>query len=462
MIAGINLQENTIQHSAMETKAAEETLRRPAPEGSQKAPEAGLFYGWKIVWTGIVGMILIYGIRHSFAVFFTPILEEFSWTRGSISIMMSLNVLVYGFLAPVAGTLAERWKVRILLPLGIGTLGAATAGCAYARELWHFYVLFGVLVPVGSVLAGWPIIAPAIMNWFIKKRGLVLGIGQMGGGLSFVYTIFVKYIILELGWRAAFLVLAGMLVCVLYPLYLLFFYYRPEDKGLKPYGSAEMAPATGEEKKMAGARIPIARDWTFSQIMRSSQLWLLVLSYALYWGVAGYLVLAHQVRFAEDAGYSSMFSVSIFALFGVTVFLGQMSGFLSDRVGREKAATMASALSIAALAALLFVRDTSHPWLLYVYSICFGYGGGLFTPTIFAGSADIFYGRYYGTVSGLLLTGMGVGAVFGPWLGGYIYDVSGSYRPAFILCIACIALSSLTFWIAAPRKGIKPLKKDNH
>jgi sugar phosphate permease len=414
------------------------------------------FYGWKIVWVGIIGMVLIYGIRHSFAVFFTPILEEFSWSRGNISIMMSLNVLIYGFLAPVAGMLAERWKVRILMPLGIGILGAATAGCGYARELWHFYVLFGALMPLGSALSGWPIISPALMNWFVRKRGLVLGIGQMGGGLSFVYTIFVKYSILEVGWRTTFLVLAGMLVCLLFPLYLLFFYYRPQDKGLVAYGLDEKTSVPGGEKRMAGARIPVGRDWTFAQILRSSQLWLLVFSYALYWGVAGYLVLAHQVRFAEDAGYSSMFSVFIFALFGVTVFLGQMSGFLSDRVGREKAATAASALSIAALAALLFVRDNSSPWLLYVYSICFGYGGGLFTPTIFAGSADIFYGRYFGTVSGLLLTGMGVGAVFGPWLGGYIYDVTGSYRPAFMLCMACIALSCLILWIAAPRKGIKP------
>lgn len=414
------------------------------------------FYGWKIVWVGIIGMVLIYGIRHSFAVFFTPILEEFSWSRGNISIMMSLNVLIYGFVAPVAGILAERWKVRILLPLGIGILGAATAGCAYARELWHFYVLFGALIPVGSALSGWPIIAPAIMNWFVRRRGMVLGIAQMGGGLSFVYTIFVKYSILEVGWRTTFLVLAGMVVCILFPLYLLFFYYRPEDKGLKPYGSAEMSPSPGGEKKTPAAKIPVTRNWTFSQILHSSQLWLLVFSYALYWGVAGYLVLAHQVRFAEDAGYSSIFSVSIFALFGVTVFLGQMSGFLSDRVGREKAATLASALSILALLSLLSVRDNSQPWLLYVYCICYGYGGGLFTPTIFAGSADIFYGRYYGTVSGLLLTGMGVGAVFGPWLGGYIYDVTGSYRPAFVLCMACIALSCLILWIAAPRKGIKP------
>jgi sugar phosphate permease len=415
---------------------------------------AKYFYGWKIVWTGIIGMILIYGIRHSFAVFFTPILEEFTWSRGNISIMMSLNIFIYGFLAPVAGILADRWRPRILMPLGIAILGGATAGCAWARELWHFYFLFGILMPVGSALSGWPIIAPAIMNWFIKKRGLVMGISQMGGGLSFVYTLLVKYSILQVGWRITFLALAGMLVFVLLPLYFLFFFYRPQDKGLEPYGSAEIVPASEREKKKEVAEIPTAHDWTLSQILHSAQLWLLVLSYALYWGVGGYLVLAHQVRFAEDAGYSSMFSASIFALFGVTVFLGQSCGFLSDRMGREKTGTLAASLSIIALLALISVSDNSQPWLLYFYSLCFGLGGGLFTPTIYAGSADLFYGRHFGAVSGLLLTGMGVGAVFGPWLGGYIYDVTGSYLPAFTLCIVCIAFASLTFWIAAPRKGV--------
>ena len=439
----------------MESKAVEKTHQGSKPGGNQKAPQAGLFYGWKIVGVGIFGMILIYGIRHSFAVFFTPILEEFHWSRGNISIMMSLNIFIYGFMAPVAGTLADRWRARALMPIGIALLAAATAGCAWAQELWHFYLLFGVLMSMGSALSGWPIIAPALMNWFVRKRGLVMGLGQMGGGLSFVYSIFVNYLILQVGWRHTFLVLAGILVFLLFPLYLLFFYYRPRDKGLNPYGSDEKSGGPEGSGREKTEKLPTAGGWPLSRILRSSQLWLLVLSYALYWGIGGYLVLAHQVRFAEDAGYSSMFSVSIFALFGVTVFLGQSCGFLSDRMGRERAATLAAVLSIAALVALIFVRDDSRPWLLYVYSVCFGLGGGLFTPTIFAGSADIFFGRHFGFVSGLLLTGMGVGAVFGPWLGGYVYDRTGSYVPAFILCIACIALSCLVFWLAAPRKGIK-------
>ncbi len=432
----------------------DEGLRlRMEPEPDHPGRRPALFYGWKIVWTGILAMILVYGVRHSFAVFFTPILDEFHWSRGNISIMMSLNIFVYGFLAPVAGILADRWKARVLMPLGVAILGAATAGCAWAGELWHFYVLFGLLMPLGNALAGWPIIAPTLMNWFVRKRGLVMGIGQMGGGLSFSYIIWVQYVILQVGWRLTFLVLAGVLLAALLPLYLLCFYYRPRDKGLTPYGAEEITGESERDATRTRGAGPAACGWPLARILRSAQLWLLVVSYALYWGVANYLVLAHQVRFAEDAGYSSLFSVSIFALFGVTLFLGQSCGFLSDRLGREVVGTLAAVLSIAALVALSAVRDTSAPWLLYVYSVCFGLGGGLFTPTIYAGAADIFGGPHFGAVSGLLLTGMGVGAVFGPWLGGYLYDGTGTYLPAFVLCSVCIGLSCVTFWIAAPRKG---------
>jgi sugar phosphate permease len=293
------------------------------------------------------------------------------------------------------------------------------------------------------------------MNWFVKRRGLVLGLGQMGGGLSFVYSIFVEFIILGWGWRSAYLVLGSILVFLLLPLILFFFYYRPQDRGLTPYGSAEEKVGRGSKGDGVDRESFPASDGTLGQVLRTPRLWFLVISYALYWGIGGYLVLAHQVKFTEDVGYSNIFSVSIFGLFGITVFIGQLFGFLSDWLGREKAGTLAAILSTIALLALISVRDTSQSWLLYIFSVCFGYGAGLFTPTIFAGSADIFHGRHFGPVAGLLLTGMGAGGAIGPWLGGYLFDISGTYVSAFILSIVSIALACICLWIAAPRKGVE-------
>jgi MFS family permease len=135
------------------------------------------------------------------------------------------------------------------------------------------------------------------------------------------------------------------------------------------------------------------------------------------------------------------------------IFFGQLSAFLSDWLGREKTHTLAACLSIAGSGALLGVNDTSQVWLVYSFGILFGFGAGLAIPVTFAASADIFHGRHFGMVGGLLLGGMGVGGVLGPWLGGYLFDISGTYKFAFALCMVSFAFSSLFLWIAAPRKA---------
>jgi|WetSurMetagenome_2_1015567.scaffolds.fasta_scaffold167748_1 sugar phosphate permease len=405
------------------------------------------FYGWVIIAVGVITGMLVYGARYSFSVFFPMILDEFGWSRGSTALMVSINVLVYGLTAPVAGTLGSRWKPKILMPAGVIILSLAMIGCSFAHRLWHFYIFFGVIAPVGSALCGWPIISPALMNWFATRRGLVMGIGNTGGGLSFVFGLLAQYLILHLGWRSAYLAVAVILVVILLPLHRFIFHYHPESKGLKAYGSSDLK----SEKTVGDGAL--SRDWTLPQMLRTYQFWLLILSYFLFWGIACFLVLAHQIKYAEDAGYSGVFAVSVFALYGVAMLLGQSSGVMSDRIGREKTMALCSAAALIGLFSLISVRDTSQPWLLHIYALSFGYGAGLYTALIFAGTADIFYGKHFGTASGMLLTGFGLGGAIGPWLGGYIYDNTGSYENAFILCIACIVLGSVSYWIAAPRNA---------
>jgi len=413
------------------------------------------FYGWVIVGIAIVAQTLVYGIRHSFAIFFPSILDEFGWARGSTSLMFSLNILVYGFVAPLAGSLADRWKPRVVLAIGVTILGLATACSAFASELWHFYLLVGVLMSLGGALCAWPILAPAVTNWFSKKRGLALGISGVGGGLSFVYGMFVEFVISQLGWRPAYTVLAGVLVVILIPIYLLLFFYRPENRGQQAYGADNVSTAEKTKLKTFTSESGKQRDWTLSKAIRTYQLWFLVLSYSLHWGLANYLVLGHQVRFVEDVGYSSMFAASIFALFGVFMCIGMLSGAISDWIGRERTITLAAILAIGALLALSSVKDTSQPWLLYIYAVCFGCSAGLYTPTSVASMADLFHGRNFGAITAMMLVGMGIGGAIGPWLGGYIYDISGSYVTAFALCIGCYGVSCIAVWLAAPRNAAR-------
>jgi len=258
-----------------------------------------------------------------------------------------------------------------------------------------------------------------------------------------------------LGWRNAYFIQTGILAVTILPLYFFLLRFRPEDKGLKPYGSEEIEIPSVSKSNSLTTEQQLPRGWTLREATKSYRMWLLLLSFLLFRGLVGYMVLAHQVKFAVDVGYSSTFAASIFAMYGIFMIAGQFSGFISDWIGREMSVTIAAILSIGALVALISVGDTSQPWLLYTYAICFGYGGGLFVPALFAGAADIFHSRHYGSISGVLLTGLGIGGFIGPWLGGYIYDISGSYYSAFVIGIICLCIACVAFWIAAPRNAKK-------
>jgi MFS family permease len=413
-----------------------------------KTKRPRIFWGWYIIGLMIVSMMLVFGIRTSFSIFFEPVLNYFHWYRGSTAIMLSLNIFVYGLAAPVAGILVDRWKARTVAVLGLLLLFLSTAACYFATELWHFYLLFGVLAPIGSAFCASPVLNATVINWFGKSRGMAVGIGQMGGGLSFVYGLMIEAVINSWGWQASFLVMAGLIIIVLLPLYLLIYYHRPEDKGLVAYGAEELT-VSGDIKE---APKP-ARDWSLGAAFKTYQLWLLVFAEVCFWGIGNYMILAHQVKFAEDVGYSPLMATSIFALYGFISIIGQFCSSISDKIGREKTLTMSVVLAIGGLVALMSVKDTSQAWLLYVYAISSGFATGVFSPVIIVGLADIFRGRNIGTISAMLMTGMGFGGALGPWLGGYIYDVSQSYHAAFIIAIAAFALGTISFWLAAPRNA---------
>ncbi|MEC7684249.1 MAG: MFS transporter [SAR324 cluster bacterium] len=407
------------------------------------------FYGWTVVGICTIAMTLGYGVRHSFSVFFPPILEEFGWSRGSTAVMLSIHLLFYGIVSPFSGALSDHWKPKKTIILGAVILGISTAACGLAGELWHFYLIFGFITPIGLACVGAPVVTPTIINWFAKSRGLAYGIAQMGGGLSFIYAIYAESMISLLGWRYAYLVLGLSIMILLIPVILLFYAGDPSEKNLKPYGAEEEDETDSTTDSKAQTE-----EWTLRKALGTHQLWLMVASMTLFWGLGCYMVLAHQVKFAQDIGYSSIFAASIFGLYGLSMVAGQLSASISDKIGREWVLVTGCMLSILSVFALTQVQDTSSSWLLYVYSLGFGYGSGLQAPMIFVGASDLFAGKHFGAINGMILAGMGIGGSLGPWLGGFLHDLFGSYQAAFGIAMLSFALSALAFVIAAPRRRI--------
>ena len=129
------------------------------------------FYGWTVGGICTIAMTFGYGVRHSFSVFFPPILAEFGCSLGNTAVMLSIHLFVYGIVSPFSGALSDHWKPQRTIILGAIILGLSTAVCSLARELWHFYLVFGFLTPIGLACVGAPVLAEP---WAIQKdcRGI--------------------------------------------------------------------------------------------------------------------------------------------------------------------------------------------------------------------------------------------------------------------------------------------------
>jgi len=132
-----------------------------------------------------------------------------------------------------------------------------------------------------------------------------------------------------------------------------------------------------------------AVDWTLAKAVRTKRFWLLSLTTFSLWGVMQHIMAAHHVAFAVDAGYSKLYASSVLSLFGIISAFASFAGLISDRIGREITLTIGTVLGISGIVVLMLIRDASHPWMLYYYTISLGIGRGLFSPTLAAAITDV-------------------------------------------------------------------------
>jgi sugar phosphate permease len=196
----------------------------------------GIFYGWVVLAAAFIILILSYAIRNTFSVFYPVIVEEFGWQRGSTALMFSITILVYGFAAPVAGSLVDRFRPRLILSVGACILGAGIALCSLATTQWQFYLFYGVVAAVGLSLVGWTPLTAIISKWFVKKRGLAFGILGAGFGGSLVSASPAQFLISSFGWQTAYVIIGAVAIAIIVPLCSFVISRSPQEKGLLPDG----------------------------------------------------------------------------------------------------------------------------------------------------------------------------------------------------------------------------------
>ena len=397
-------------------------------------------------------MAVGYALRNTFSVFYPALVEDFGWARGSTALMFSINIIVYGLTAPIAGGLADRFSPRVVFPVGICIMGGAIALCSVATQQWHFFLLYGVGAAAGLSITGVTTLNTIVARWFVRRRALAFGIFNMGFGFSLLASPVAQSLISGLGRDEAYLTIGLFAIAFTVPLVLLFMRRSPADKGTFPDGIA--APIPGEESstRREVSNTWTRTEWTLSRALRTRTLWLIFAADFCMMGIAQQVVIAHSVYFFRDAGFSPQSAANVFSFYGVGITIGYLFAYLSDKIGREK--VFAPGCLVAAIAtALLFAIDGPTFTLLGATSMFFcGLGMGAAVTTFFATVADLFGGKHYGSIMGFVTFGFSIGGAFSPWFAGYLNDLTGSYSIPLGVVVGALLLAAMLVILAAPRK----------
>jgi len=391
---------------------------------------------WVVVGAVWLTLAIASGLYFSFPVFFVALLEEFGWSRGATAAAFSISSVIQGVLSPVVGMLVDRLGPRRIMLGGAAVLGVACVLASRIGALWSLYAVIGVLAATGLCAVSWVPSGTLIARWFAERRGSMLGLAFSGMGAGvLVMGPLAQWLITAYGWRAAYVVLGVATLAVLLPL--IWFGVRDAPVAAAPKrGEAEPRPT------------PARRD--IGDALRTTAFWALFFAY-LCTPLAVFSVVTHSVAFAVDHGFARLFVAGIFGLTGLLSVAGRiLFGVAADRIGRAPAATISYGCTALGTLCLLGLELWPHAAALYAYALFFGLGFGARGPIITAMASQIFPGRRFGVIYGILSVGNGIGGGVAPWFGGFVHDVTGSYRIAFVIAVGFCAIGSACFWLARP------------
>jgi MFS family permease len=408
-------------------------------------------YGWVIVGVSFATLALVYGVWYAFSVFFVALLKEFGWSRSVGAGAFSICVIISSIISPFVGRMVYSVGPKRVIVCGALILGVGLALCSLMQTWWQFYLFFSFIAGAGIGAAGWVPNIMIIQDWFKEKRGLATGIISSGIGFGILVCVpAVQYLIIRLGWRMAYQVLALFIPFIIISLVIAFLKKPPQvpkssliEIGISPTLSRD--PLVVNEEW-------VSRSWDIRQAIRTKQFWLLGISFFLG-NLITQSVFTHQVAFFVDHGMNPLSASYVVGLVGIMSLGGKILwGGLSDRIGREIIYTLGFSCSILSMILLISFSLFPLPPMTYFFGLFFalGYAVAATHPPLI--TADIFGGKAFGTIFGSLMIFIGIGGAFGAWFTGFIFDLAGSYVPAFVFLILCALIACSNIWLAAPRK----------
>lgn len=390
---------------------------------------AAYFYGWNVVALTLVIQAVTAGISiYSFALFVVPWLSEFGTERAEVMLAIFLLQVSFGTISPLCGRLLDRFPMRVLVMVGAAAAAAGFLAMSFATALWHVVLIHVTLLPVGMVFAGTLASQTLVAKWFVAKRGLAVGISTMGtsfGGLAF--PLLTAALIGAYGWQDTLRILAAMALALTAPA--AFFVLRRSPPTMQRPGG------------------PSLQGRSASAFLRSRSFWIPILGFvpvnAAFGGVQFSLG-----AYVFDLGFEQGTAATLIAIASVSMIAGKFTfGSLGDRIDHRKLYWVSAGSLAAALS--LYLGAPSHAGLVAAGALQ-GFATGSVLPLLSVMYADRFgiasFGRVMGWVNLFVMAGS-VGSLYSGW----IFDLTGSYRPAFLTFLAALGPGALLMvWLPKP------------
>ena len=357
----------------------------------------------------------------AFAVLYLPLIDEFGGSRGEVATVQSALFLVSGFTGPLVGWAFDRVGPRRLFQWSGVLTAAALVAASRATSLPLLVLTYGLLAGLGLAALGSQTNMTVAALWYPEARGRAIAVVDLGTGFgAFCFIPLAQGLVTALGWRAALLVWAALLLLVVVPLNAL---------QRLPEGAGAARAAAGEAHG----------GWTVARAVSSAPFWWL--GATRFCGACAFpLMNVHMVAYAIGQGIAPATAATALGAVSLVSLAGRLTtGVLCDRLGRAPTLTLTYASAAVGVGCLVLLWATGAPWWLALYVACYGMAQGSSGIVASARAVDLFAGASFGAIWGWLSLAVGPGEALGAWLGGKIFDVSGSYLPAFGFVVLALA-----------------------
>jgi sugar phosphate permease len=378
------------------------------------------FYGWVVVAVTAIVVLITAGVRSAPGAFLLTMTAEPGWSTASVSFAAAAGLIVFGFAGPVSGWLMGRVGVKNVVLLSLAITGAALLATSLVREIWQLTLLFGLLSGLGTGLVA-SVLGPTVATrWFVKDRGLVVGIfGASNSAGQLVFFPVLTAMSVAAGWRVGAVAL-GVIVLILVIPVLLWLRNDPADVGARPRG------ATGG----AIAHVRPPDRGVMRRAIRTSDFWFLAGTFFICGATSNGLVGQHFIPHAVDHGFTPVAASTPLAVMGVFNFAGTIgSGWLTDRLDPRKLLLVYYSFRGVSLLFLPFVHDTMS---IAAFAVLFGLDYIATVPPTVALVADRFGQHNVGLVYGWVFAAHMVGAAVAAWVAGIVRESVGDYAAAFV------------------------------